>query len=705
MSHDYIANLDQKLRDLSVMYELMASIGRTLDLQYELDSFLMTILKRFGYSLGNIILPVHFSTTDTSSDHEEYYIASARGHLHSQGMLGKRCSADDCYITAINSTGKHLGHNDISRPCPLLPVEICDKVKDQLHLPITFDQKVIGTIQLFSFSTDIASEKQVRMLTPLVERLGMTINHLQMLNQLREAEKRLRLERDFNQTAFDSLNDLLVVIDSDTRKLVRWNAQVNKITGYSDKELAEGDFFTEGSDTLQYQGVQSLFDDHIGLLPENVLTTKDGRQIPFEISASRFKDDQVDHNYILAVGRDISERKKAEKEKKALEEQLHQKYKMEAVGLMAGGIAHNFNNSLAIVLGNLQMAQRKADNPERVKAYVENAQTAVLRARELVGQILVYSRHEVQQTAVISPVEVIEETLKLLHSTNPATISLTSTIPQDRSTIKIKADASRLHEILVNLYTNAVHAMNEKGEIHVTLSSVELKAADIPYQYDCRPGRYACISVQDSGCGMPPENMNRIFDPFFTTKEQNVGTGMGLSTVQGIVKQHGGFINVISVVDHGSVFSIYFPLCADTDEQALPDDETRLGGTERILCVDDDANVVELVSHMLADLGYQTTTEINSSKALTLIKQDPNYFDLILSDQIMPELTGKELAREIHAINPQLPVILCTGYSSELTASDVGRNSIRAICAKPLQLQELAGVIRQIIDTPTAPQT
>ncbi len=280
---------------------------------------------------------------------------------------------------------------------------------------------------------------------------------------------------------------------------------------------------------------------------------------------------------------------------------------MEAVGLMAGGIAHNFNNSLAIVLGNLELVQRKADQPDTVRRYARNAQTAVLRARDLVNQILTYSRKGEQAQKPIKFSAVMNETLQLLHSTAPTTIELNSRIDPACADAIVRADPSRIQEVLLNLYTNALHALNEEGEIVFSLAAVTLAQEDIPVSCNCLPGRYARLGVQDNGCGMNPEILNRIFDPFFSTKEEHQGTGMGLATVQGIVNQHNGFIQVASVPDRGTLFSLFFPVILDEPESTAADEAAAPEGSENILYVDDEPMVAELARDMLCGLGYQVT--------------------------------------------------------------------------------------------------
>lgn len=686
--------LDHKIRDLSVMYELMASIGTSLDLQSELDLFLQKLLKRFGFSLGTILLK--------EEEGEHFYVAASRGHLLSRSIVGKRCANSDTWSETLLEEKKPLILNDMSggydSPCKI--PEIWEQTKSLVYFPILFEENVIGILRLFSFSERTIDDKIPRMISPLVARLGTSISHILLLNRLSRTEKKLREERDFNETAFNSLSDLFVVIDPKTKKLVRWNKRVNLVTGFSDQELSEGNFFSDDSAVLSHDPLDAIvhqIQDSYGP-GELQLTTKTGEVIPIEVSASRFCDDNEDRDYLIAIGRDIRERKEAEEEKRDLEEQLHQKYKMEAIGLMAGGIAHNFNNSLAIVLGSLEMAQRKSDQPDRVRRYIDSARTAVLRGRDLVGQILAYSRKGASEMVVVRLVDIVKETLGLLKSTNPATVELVYRWLPEQDEITVVADPSRIQEVLLNLYTNAVHAMNEVGTIDFSLETVELECDDIPFQYECAQGAYARLGVRDSGSGMTAETVSRIFDPFFTTKEGAGGTGMGLSTVQGIINQHGGFVDVVSVCGEGTTFFIYFPLAeGETEFNDTADKNLRLGH-ERILYVDDEKQVAELTAETLSGLGYDVEIAASGADALALIRREPERFDLVVSDQTMPGMTGKDLAGALQQLQIPIPLVLCTGFSSKLSSADIGQNGIKAICSKPLQLSELSKVIRATLD-------
>lgn len=394
-----------------------------------------------------------------------------------------------------------------------------------------------------------------------------------------------------------------------------------------------------------------------------------------------------------------AERQQAEEQQKKLESELRQKYKMEAVGLMAGGIAHNFNNNLAIILGNLELVQLKAGDNLSIADHLRDANIAVHRARDLTKQILTYSRQDTHEISSLKPAMIIDETVKLLRSTIPTTVTLNYLVPNDLAEVTINGDSTRIQEALINLCNNAVQAMDEKGELSISMTRLSLLPSDIPAHSQCQPGNYALLSVSDTGCGMSEEVVEKIFDPFFTTKDVDQGTGMGLSTVQGIVKQHKGFIKVHSTSGHGSRFDLFFPEVTPVNHQHLLDEETNLPrGSERILMVDDDELLADLGVMLLSNQGYNVVGETSSVAALELFKKKPDQFDLLITDQTMPQMTGLELIRELKNVRQDLPTILCTGYSSKVSPDELNRLNVDAFCLKPLKLADLAHTVRNVLD-------
>ena len=387
-------------------------------------------------------------------------------------------------------------------------------------------------------------------------------------------------------------------------------------------------------------------------------------------------------------------------EREERESQLRQKNKMEAVGYMAGGMAHNFNNNLSIILGNIELSQLKLQGDPQLTPLLKNAKTAVLRSRDLIKKIITYSRKGSSEKTLFQPFVIINETVELLRSTLPTTINLETVTSPDCAATFIHADASQIQEALINLCNNAIQAMDEKGDLKINLVPVELDKSAIPAQYDAEPGRYAKLSIQDNGCGMPAEMLDKIFDPFYSTKEDYEGAGMGLATVQGTVAQHGGIIKVNSVPEQGTVFNLYFPIVDPSPDTVTPepDNATMPEGTEQILFVDDDESLANLGGELLTEMGYQVSTMTDSTEALKLFAANADRFDLVITDQTMPDLTGKELTQKIKKIRPDIPTILCTGFSSKIDEAKATELGINAFLMKPLDLPELSQTVRRVLD-------
>ncbi|SDZ79702.1 PAS domain S-box-containing protein [Desulfuromusa kysingii] len=512
---------------------------------------------------------------------------------------------------------------------------------------------------------------------------------------VRDISQRKQIERKY-EILVQGVSMGIALADAETGVIVECNDALMKMLKRERRELiGQTQSILHPNQTMSGD-LTAAFVQHRDTVPQyatrNQLLTKDGKRIEVEIRAHTIEYDG--RKMMLGLFHDVTEQLK-------LEEQLRQKYKMEAIGVMAGGIAHNFNNSLAIILGNLEMAQRKFSQPEKVRNFIENAKIATLRSRDLVTQIMTYSRKGISKKDKAPLTLVTNEIQKLIGSTLPTTINFNIVTSSKASEYRVNVDPSRIHEALLNLCNNAVQAMDEKGDLTITVQDVPLRQQDIPAQYpNCHPGDYIKLSVQDTGCGMEQETISRIFDPFFTTKEVDKGTGMGLASVQGIMDQHHGLIKVRSTPGHGSTFELYFPVFdgpSIAHQKVLEDPPQE--GTESILLIDDDQMIIELGEQMLKELGYQITTASSGAAALQLIEDKPHRFELIITDQTMPEMTGQELVQKIRKMNPQVPIILSTGYSSKVAKEDIQKFGFSAYCRKPLCLNELAKVIRELLDT------
>ena len=416
--------------------------------------------------------------------------------------------------------------------------------------------------------------------------------------------------------------------------------------------------------------------------------TKEGKIIPVSISGSFYEDQEGQMAGSVINIRDISERKK-------LEAQIQQTEKMEAIGTLAGGIAHDFNNILSAIIGFTELAISDAEKESTLYQNLKEVFRAGERAKDLVKQILTFSRQAEQERKPVQVKLIIKEAIKFLRASLPMTIDIRQEIKSDSL---VMADPTQLHQLIMNLCANAGHAMKDKGGV------LEVKLIDVKFDADLtakspelKPGPYLELTVSDSGHGIPAHILDRIFDPFFTTKGKSEGTGMGLSVVHGIVGRCGGKITISSEPGKGSTFKICLPT-VERYEASLPIEREPIAtGTDRILFVDDETAIVNIGEQMLESLGYKVTTRTSSIEALELFKAKAENFDLVITDLTMPNMTGDELAKELIRIRPGIPTILCTGYSTRINPQHAATMGIRAFVSKPVLKRDIAKTIRNVL--------
>ncbi len=393
---------------------------------------------------------------------------------------------------------------------------------------------------------------------------------------------------------------------------------------------------------------------------------------------------------------DLTGRIQAEEEKKKLERQLRQAQKMEAVGTLAGGIAHDFNNILSAVIGFTEMVIDDAPPASPLRHNMEQVLQAGMRAKQLVQQILAFSRQSDQELRPVKLKRVITEACKLLRASLPATIGIRTRLRTDAFTL---GDPTQMHQVLMNLGTNAGHAMRERGgTLTIELAEVADAAAWRRHHPELTAEAYVRLTVSDSGSGIPAAIIDRIFDPFFTTKELTEGTGMGLAVVHGIVTSHKGLITVTSRPETGTTFTILLPQIVAPMQNRRPSVGDLPTGREHILFVDDEAALVDMSTQLLERLGYRVTARTSSREALAKFSAAPQDVDLVITDMTMPQLTGKELAAAMLQIRPDLPIILCTGFSEIITEEAAQQVGIKAFTLKPIIMKELAETIRRVLD-------
>jgi two-component system, cell cycle sensor histidine kinase and response regulator CckA len=403
---------------------------------------------------------------------------------------------------------------------------------------------------------------------------------------------------------------------------------------------------------------------------EYTITSKDGTLRQVEIVTRPL------HDMSVSVLNDVTERR-------ALESQLRQAQKMEAIGQLAGGIAHDFNNILSAIIGFTDLSLRQTTNNPALHNDLTEVRKAADRATDLVRHILTFSRKQHQEKLPLQAFLIVKEALKLLRASIPSTIEIRQDIASKSA---ILADPTQIHQMVMNLCTNAYHAMKEKGGVMaVTLCETDINQAGVDSGIEIPPGRYLKLSVSDTGCGMNSDTLSRIFEPYFTTKEKDMGTGLGLAVVHGIVKEHQGRISVYSEPGLGTTFNVYLPMIYETVmEAAHAPVPPRARANERIMVVDDEVSIRDMISRFLTNAGYRVDLFANGGEAWAALQGNPAAWDLLLTDQTMPEMTGDVLAAKTLELKPDMPVIICSGFNESLTGVCERVLGVKAFLQKPV---------------------
>jgi len=421
---------------------------------------------------------------------------------------------------------------------------------------------------------------------------------------------------------------------------------------------------------------------------------KDGGEVPVEIGLTPVA--TAEGMFILASVVDISARKAAEGERRRLEEELRQAQKLEAIGTLAGGIAHDFNNILFGIIGYAELMGREKD-PEAAAADRAELLKAAARGKDLVERILVFSRRQPAERHPLELGSTVQEAVKLLRATLPPAIELKVAV--DPQAPRIFADLTSIHQVLMNLGTNAAHAMPAGGVLEITVESRYLRDSVVRLHPGLHEGPYGVLTVRDTGVGMDAAVRQRAFEPFFTTKPKGSGTGLGLSMVHSIVKAHEGAIDLESVAGEGTKVTCFFPaLLPSPDEERTGTREPPAGRGERVLLVEDEPSLARMSERRLESLGYKVVAETDPLQALRTFAARPSDFDVMISDHLMPGLVGLDLAREVHNIRPDLPIILLTGFIEELPETTLRTAGVRRLVGKPATLLELAEAAREVLD-------
>jgi PAS domain S-box-containing protein len=520
---------------------------------------------------------------------------------------------------------------------------------------------------------------------------------LRDITERKRAESEIRASNEFMKTMLKASPEIIMATDahgvitllSDSAETL-FGSSVKETVGQSAVQLMPED---EDSKQKVLDMVGELLEKGFIKNYEFQWRKKDGNFLFTEWNGLLLKDENGDTTGAVSVVRDVTGRK-------LMEGQIRQAQKMESIGTLAGGIAHDFNNILTAIIGYTEMNMYHAEGNMRVRHNSENVLKAAGRARDLVKQILTFSRPGDEERKPVQLQPIIKEALKMLRASLPASVDMQQSLLSESYAY---AAPTHIHQIIVNLCTNAAHAMQERGGIlRVMLEDADIDAAAAASISDLKAGQYLRLTVTDTGAGIDPAIIHRIFDPFFTTKESGRGTGMGLAMVYGIVTSYGGTITVASQVGRGSTFEVYIPRIQGAETQENPQEPEAPTGTERVLFVDDEWLIVEAGLAMLQTLGYDVVTAYDPLRAIEIFRENPGSFDLVITDYTMPNMNGFDFAMEIMRLRPGMPVMLCTGYSETMSPEKALAAGIRAFVMKPLSRLELAQSVRQALEPDAA---
>lgn len=521
---------------------------------------------------------------------------------------------------------------------------------------------------------------------------------------LSDVTQRKILEEDLqaykNMVSFS--NDIMLLIDADHR----YRIVNDTFVAYRKRDLGDfiGTSVEDANERFNHDGVNK--EDIARCLQGESFRRQAWIEYPdmgrryMDISFQPYMDEDTIKGVVVEA-RDITDVMQEREEGEKLRKQLMHAQKMESIGTLAGGIAHDFNNILASILGYTELSLHSVEPGSNLEKYQKMVYSAAIRAKDLVSQILVFARKSEEELRPIRVASLAKEVLKLIRSSVPSTIEIKSRIASD---LLVKGDATRIHQVLMNLLTNAYQAMEKDGGTMEMVLSDQQMTKDEAAARGLGPGTYLCITVSDTGPGIPQEIMDHIFEPYFTTKKQGGGTGMGLALTHSIVKSHGGTIEVQSSPGQGAVFTVFLPAMETREAESSSKPVPLEGGTERILFVDDEPAITTMVRDCLEKLGYRVTITNSSPHALDVFASQPHEFDLVISDVTMPEMTGDKLTNRLRDIRPDIPVILCTGYSSKVLGKSPSELGVQALLSKPVVHAVLAGTIRKILDERTRDQ-
>ena len=540
-------------------------------------------------------------------------------------------------------------------------------------------------------ATDYVLKERLKRIGSAVEG---ALEKTRMRGEKERAEDQLQEEKEFMEKSLDAQTDTFFVFERATGKAVRWNKAFREISGYSDEEISSMKVPESYYSKEDLKNAAAAYEKVLRggkATVEMSLITKDGRKIPTEYSASTLKDKEGNPRYLIVVGRDVTERKQ-------LEAQLFQSQKMEAIGQLAGGVAHDFNNLLTSIIGNATLVSMKLEKDSPLQEYPEEIMKAGESAASLTRQLLAFSRKQIFQPEVLNLNAVIPNIEKMLRRLIGEDVELKTILQPELG--NVETDPGQIEQIIVNLAVNARDAMPTGGKLTIETVNVQMDEKYVREHITAKPGFYVMMAISDTGTGMDEEIRSKIFEPFFTTKEEGQGTGLGLSTVYGIVKQSDGYIWVYSEPGKGTSFKIYLPRVdkESQDIKKIKTSDKSLSGTETVLVVEDDRMVRELAIKILQKYGYKVLEAEDGKEAIEIGKQHEGPIDLMLTDVVMPGMSGRILAAEFESLRPKIKVVYMSGYTDNIVVHHGILDRGMSFIQKPFTHEALAIKVRELLD-------
>ena len=683
--HMRLENL--QLRETLVIYELAQTIALTLDPQTVISQLVDAVLSQTGADEVSVLLPV--------PDGDELYVAAVRGEKRER-LLGQRVPLAGTISGWITRERRPLMLQGEVNDKRFRPVWPHPEITSSISIPMQVANKVVGTLNINALNRPRPfTLAQLKVLTILASTAAAALESASLYTQVRRAEQNYRsIFENAVEGIFQSTPDRRVITaNSSMARILGYDSPQELMTSFNDNDAelyVDPAAEEEVTRTLETEGIVQGY--------EFEAYRKDGEKIWLSLNIRLIRDDHGNALFREGAIEDITEHKRAETERQKLEEQLRHSQKMEAIGQLAGGVAHDFNNLLTAINGYSSLALQRTNPDSRTKTYLEEIRKAGDRAANLTRQLLAFGRKQMLKPVALNLNEVVFDMNKMLRRLIGEDIKFDAKL--DPQLKKIKADPGQIEQVLVNLVINSRDAMPQGGALTIETANFEVDQQYTGKLLALPPGGYVMLAVSDTGCGMDIETKARIFEPFFTTKDKGRGTGLGLSTVYGIVTQSGGNIWVYSEPNRGTTVKVYLPHF-DGDEEAaerLSVETAAPRGSETILLVEDEDVVRGLARQILQQAGYKVLDAGSGDEALRLCREHSDSIHLLLTDIVMPETSGKEIAQSLTSLRPATRVLFMSGYTDDAIVHHGILDSNVEFIQKPFTPVALARKVREVLD-------